>query len=452
MNITPDEQKLRLVAAASTQDRLTLPFITTVSISPIDIPAWTMSRPEEPKFYWSDREGRIEIGGVGTAIRLPRDDRVRANDHVSTAAALCPDDGILFPSYRVFDPRRQADPAWKAFASDNDGIPAAMIVRRGDRYSFQHCAPVSPLADLSMVKAGIAQVSVPDGRRVAGPSAPFAAHPRRIESYPSEGGWQANVEIVLKDIDAGRVKKVVLARRTDYAFDENIDACSLFATLRRHNPNSYAIFHQVRPGVVFMSFTPERLYRRDGRTIAVDALSSTVPRGGTPEEDNRLESQLREDDKQNREHRFVVDGVSARLNTVCRERPRIGGTTVMKLTRIQHLWTPITGVLKDDIADDAVLDTLHPTPATAGTPRPEAMEMIRRREPVERGLYAASWGYSGRGEAEYAVAIRSALVLDNVVSVFTGAGIVAGSDPALEWRELDSKDILRPLIIDGSSL
>jgi menaquinone-specific isochorismate synthase len=137
------------------------------------------------------------------------------------------------------------------------------------------------------------------------------------------------------------------------------------------------------------------------------------------------------------------------LNPLCRETSRVGDTSVMKLSQLQHLWTPITGILKEGIGDDRLLDILHPTPAMGGTPRREAMEMIRRLEPFDRGLYAAPWGFGSSAGIEYAVTIRSALVVDDVVSVFAGAGIVAGSDPDQEWRELDSKDILRPFIAEG---
>jgi menaquinone-specific isochorismate synthase len=452
VNIRLNEKKLMQIAAASTRSRLTLPFITIVSISPIDIPAWLISRPESQKYYWSDRDGRVEIGGVGATMQFPRLDISPGNDDALEALNVCADDMTLFPSIRIFDPGRRPDPAWKSFASDHAGISQVMIVRKGSDYSFRHCVPVMPEPDVTAVKAGIERVSVPDGGDIVRPRLEFAARPIRVVSRPEADSWRANVDRVLHDIDAGQVKKVVLARRTDYEFEGNIEPWSLFLMLRNHNPAGYAIYHQPRPGVVFMSFTPERLYRRDGREIAVDALSSTVPRGATPEDDERLERQLRGDDKQNREHRFVVDDVTARLNPLCRERVRIGATSVMKLTRIQHLWTPVTGVLNDGIADDIVTEALHPTPAMGGTPRAEAMEMIRRLEPFDRGLYAAPWGYVGRAEAEYAVAIRSVLVVDNVVSVFAGAGIVAGSRPDQEWRELDSKDILRPLIAEGESL
>jgi menaquinone-specific isochorismate synthase len=361
---------------------------------------------------------------------------------------LCPGDGLVFLFSRRFDQEREPDSIWKEFEPGCAIIPEMMIVRTGSQFRFHHCAGISPDTDIAAVKAGIGRISIPDQVNIPLPIAPNEFAWARIVSFPRRDRWEDNVRQALRDIQAGRLKKVVLARRTDYEFSERIDPWSLFRMLRQFHPGGFAICHQVRPGTAFISFTPERLYSREGHSIAVDALSSTVPRGNSPEEDRRLEDHLMGDDKQCREHRFVVDGVSAMLNPLCRETPRIGRTSVVKLARVQHLWTPITGMLKEGIDDDRLVDGLHPTPAMGGTPPGNAAATIRRLESFDRGMYAAPWGIMTAAGAEFAVAIRSALVRGNVVSVFAGAGIVAGSDPGREWRELDSKDILRPYIAE----
>lgn len=449
MNITFDEENLTRLTAVAARSRLTLPFVITAVLSPIDIPAWLMSRPEPRLVYWRDREGKIEIGGVGRAMPLPYRPTEEERPAFEETMASCPDRPMVFPSFHPFDPKRPSDPAWRPFAADRCVIPEAMIIRRGDAYFFQYCFPVSPDADLATLKARLARTPLPDGSRIDTPTKPCALRPTAAVYHPDIDGWRRIVTDVLRAIEAGRVNKVVLARRIDYICERPVEPFALFQALRGHDPTCYAIYHQLRPGVAFLSFTPERLYRRDGREIAVDALSSTVLRGTTSDEDRRLEAQLRGDEKQNREHRFVVDGVTAGLDPICRERPRIGATSVMKLTRIQHLWTPITGRLNETVTDDTVMERLHPTPAMGGTPRTEAMEMIRRLESFDRGLYAAPWGYASADEAEFAVGIRSMRVTGDVVSVFTGAGIVAGSEPDREWQELDGKNILRPLIEPG---
>ena len=102
------------------------------------------------------------------------------------------------------------------------------------------------------------------------------------------------------------------------------------------------------------------------------------------------------------------------------------------------------GRLRPDAADAApidaqLIDSLHPTPAVCGTPRSPAQSWLAANEGFDRGLYAAPVGWIGDDAAELCVAIRSALVAGDDVSVFAGAGLVAGSEPDAEWSEVEGK-------------
>ena len=97
------------------------------------------------------------------------------------------------------------------------------------------------------------------------------------------------------------------------------------------------------------------------------------------------------------------------------------------------------GTLRDGVGDAELLTALHPTPAVGGYPTDRAVREIAEREPFDRGWYAGPVGWVGRDGAEFAVAIRSGLVEGSTLSVFAGAGIVAGSVPGNEWEELDYK-------------
>jgi len=181
----------------------------------------------------------------------------------------------------------------------------------------------------------------------------------------------------------------------------------------------------------------------------VDALSSTVPRGKTPAEDKRLENELLKSDKQRREHKAVIDGIKNDLTPLCSAPATIGKTSALKLAAVQHLLTPITGILRSDVSDADLINALHPTPATAGMPKSPAMDLVTRLEGFDRGWYAAPIGFISRDETELAVGIRSAVIRGEFVSVFSGAGIVRGSDPDDEYREIESKDILQQPIEGG---
>jgi menaquinone-specific isochorismate synthase len=91
-------------------------------------------------------------------------------------------------------------------------------------------------------------------------------------------------------------------------------------------------------------------------------------------------------------------------------------------------------------ADDATcLQRLQPTAAVAGLPRQAAREFIAQHEPFDRQWYAGSAGYISLARSEFTVALRSAAVTGNLLDLFAGAGIVAGSDAAQEWQEIENK-------------
>ena len=106
---------------------------------------------------------------------------------------------------------------------------------------------------------------------------------------------------------------------------------------------------------------------------------------------------------------------------------------------LQHLKCDIEAELKPGVCDWQLLAALHPTPAVGGAPREAALAFIRECEPHDRGWYAGACGMLSRETSEFSVAIRSARIRGSRISLFAGAGIVAGSEPAAEWAELDNK-------------
>ena len=113
--------------------------------------------------------------------------------------------------------------------------------------------------------------------------------------------------------------------------------------------------------------------------------------------------------------------------------------SLLKLARKQHLYSAVNVLLKEDVTDGSLLDRLHPTPAVGGYPTENALSEISRLEPFDRGWYAAPVGWISADEAEFAVAIRSGLIHDKTLSLYSGAGIVPGSKPEEEWQEIEHK-------------
>ncbi|MDW8214428.1 MAG: isochorismate synthase, partial [Roseiflexaceae bacterium] len=174
------------------------------------------------------------------------------------------------------------------------------------------------------------------------------------------------------------------------------------------------------------------------------ALAGSIRRGATPDEDEHLAAVLLDSAKDRHEHQIVVDEVRKRLAPLT-SRLDVGATGVMRLSNIQHLHTPISGLLRKPCGVLPVVATLHPTPALGGEPREAAMRLIAELEPAPRGWYAAPVGWIDRRlDGQFGVAIRSAVVQATRAWLYAGAGIVAGSDPQREWDETNLK--FRPML------
>jgi menaquinone-specific isochorismate synthase len=143
----------------------------------------------------------------------------------------------------------------------------------------------------------------------------------------------------------------------------------------------------------------------------------------------------------------------ARLDSVAYDVTAQAEPHVLTLARIQHLETDIRARLTEGTSALSVLEALHPTPAVCGLPRDAALEFLEREEPFERGWYAGPVGwFDVEGNGVLAPALRCAVVQDRRWRLFAGAGIVAGSDPSLEWEETTMKfePVLRALAESGA--
>ena len=256
---------------------------------------------------------------------------------------------------------------------------------------------------------------------------------------PEYRQWCEIVEKGLKSISSGKLKKIVLARSAIFSLAREYDPNEILLQLRRHAPHAFHFCFQLAQNKAFLGITPELLYRRSGRKIESEAIASTRPRGQTLEEDERLAKDLLESEKERREHLMVLERMERLLSQFCQETERLTYLERLQLRHVQHLQSKVQGILFPKITDLELLPAFHPTPAVSGKPDPEARNLIRQLEPFDRGWYAGPVGWISLKEAEFAVGIRSGLLSGRVLRIYTGAGIVEGSLPEEEWREIEYK-------------
>ncbi len=233
--------------------------------------------------------------------------------------------------------------------------------------------------------------------------------------------------------------KVVLARRAGFVFEGPLDAPTLARELRAVTPGCFHFYFEPEEGVAFLGASPERLYRREGRSVTSEAVAGTRPRGGSEADDRALGGELLGSEKDREEHAYVLRSIKEELGPLCESLRADGEVSEMRLATRRHLVARLRGVLRPGVTDADLLEALHPTPAVGGYPRGAALAEIRASEPFDRGWYAGPVGWIGAGGAEFAVGIRSGLVRGNSLALFSGAGIVRGSVPEAEWAEVEQK-------------
>jgi len=288
------------------------------------------------------------------------------------------------------------------------------------------------------------------------PAAPFTG---RIAAEPSAAQYADAVGAALQHLQqpAPALHKVVLARSLLLQGAHDVDPHALAARLG-HDPSvaTYLVSLPVDaqdPPAWLVGATPELLVSRRGSRVLSHPLAGSARRHPDPDEDARVAQALLGSAKDHDEHRHVVEAIVAALAPWCSHidaepRPSLHATATM-----WHLGTRIEATLADARTPVATLvAALHPTPAVCGTPRALALATSRTLEPVPRGFYAGAVGWTDAdGDGDWYVAIRCARVQGAQVRVYAGAGIVAGSQPALEVAETDAKfgAVLNALGVDA---
>ncbi|MCY7354734.1 MAG: anthranilate synthase component I [Lysobacter sp.] len=312
---------------------------------------------------------------------------------------------------------------------------------KGRLYLIVHADPREPQA---WARANRRLDELSHRLRHAGAGYPETLDPQGLDEADfvsgfTREGFIAAVEKSKEYIAAGDIFQVVLSQRLSVPFRAR--PVDVYRALRALNPSPYMYFLDVG-GMQVVGSSPEILVRQQGREITVRPIAGTRPRGSTVEEDNRLEAELLADPKERAEHLMLIDlgrndvGRVAEAGTV-----QVGEQFVIeRYSHVMHIVSEVTGTLKAGMSYADVLRATFPAGTVSGAPKIRALEVIRELEPIKRNVYSGAVGYIGwHGDADTAIAIRTAVIQDGRLHVQAGAGIVYDSDPEKEWEETMSK-------------
>ncbi len=237
----------------------------------------------------------------------------------------------------------------------------------------------------------------------------------------------------------GDIMQVQISQRISQPFDA--PPINLYRALRAINPSPYMFYFDMGEFHI-VGASPEILVRQEGSKITVRPIAGTRKRGATPERDRELEHELRNDPKELAEHLMLIDlgrndiGRIAKFGSVKVTEQFV----VERYSHVMHLVSHVDGEIRDNVGAIDLLRATFPAGTVTGSTKVRAMEIIDELEPSKRGIYAGAAGYLGfNGNMDLAISIRTGVVKDATLYVQAAAGIVADSEPELEWLETENK-------------
>jgi anthranilate synthase component 1 len=259
--------------------------------------------------------------------------------------------------------------------------------------------------------------------------------------------FMAAVEDVKERIRAGEAFQVVPSQRFETPCAAS--ALDVYRVLRATNPSPYMYLLRfpgedggAEGGFDIVGSSPEALVKVEDGHAMLHPIAGTRPRGATPQADAALAEELMADPKERAEHLMLVDLGRNDLGRVCEPGSVevVDFMSVERYSHVMHIVSTVTGRVTSDRTAFDVLTACFPAGTLSGAPKPRAMQIIEELEPTRRGLYGGCVGYLDfAGDADTAIAIRTALLRDGTAYVQAGAGIVADSDPQAEDTECRNK-------------
>lgn len=386
---------------------------------------------EDPFLVLRSKGGTVEVAGRGGTSRHEASPFAVLRDLLREQGRRSPQGGVV--GYFAYELKQHVEELPQR-AEDDLALPECYLCfyDRIVRYDSRLTAPPAAPAD----GAGVARPNM-DGLR----------------STFTPDAYRRVVERAKRYIAAGDIYQVNLSQR--FAAPLRQDPFDLYLRLRQVNPAPFAAFLNL-PEAQVLSASPERFLHFDptSRRVQTRPIKGTRPRGGTPERDRALSRELLSSEKDLAENVMIVDVERNDLGRVA----EIGSVRVPHLAALErfatvfHLTSTVEARLREGCDVVELLLATFPSGSITGAPKIRAMEIIDELEPTARSVYTGAIGYIGfDGSLDLNIAIRTILVKGETAYFQAGGGIVADSDPEMEYQEtLDKASALaRAVLAEG---
>ena len=409
------------------------------------------------RVFWSSTAADFYLVGVGNVTEIQAENnRFKKTEEVLNDILKkaiihnpyqVPGTGVIALGGMSFDPQKQRTNLWKNFKASQFTIPEFLLTKNNEQYYYTMIKIIHKNDDLSELLCEWEDSE----KKLLEDSIVWPVHPRVVdkkEIMPEK--WLDSVRQAKEKINNGQAKKIVLAREMRLRFEQSVKMSTLLQKLL-HTQSSSFVFAFEKGEDCFVGATPERLIKLTNNQLLSTCLAGTAPRGNTEKEDLEIAGQLFCDEKNREEHDYVVQMIRNSIEKYCDNVQIPDEPIIYPLKNLQHLYTPVTAILRNGESIFDIIEQLHPTPALGGVPKEKSLAFIRDHEQLDRGWYGAPIGWLDSDKsAEFAVAIRSGLIQGDEASLFAGCGIMKDSDPKAEYEETNIKFLPMLSVLEGS--
>jgi len=250
-----------------------------------------------------------------------------------------------------------------------------------------------------------------------------------------EDEFKNSVEKAKKYIEEGDIMQVVCSQRMSLPF--TADPIALYRSIRQLNPSPYMYYLNLHDFHIVGS-SPEILARLEDNKVTVRPIAGTRRRGKDDADDIAMEKDMINDPKEIAEHLMLIDLGRNDVGRIA--KPGSVNVTeqfgIERYSHVMHMVSNVEAELEEGLTAIDLFKATFPAGTVSGAPKIRAMEIIDEFEPVKRGIYGGAIGYlSWQGNMDMAIAIRTAVIKDDVLYIQAGGGWVADSVPDLEWKE-----------------
>lgn len=348
----------------------------------------------------------------------------------------------LFFGYAKF-PSMIKENYWNNFKDNEWVIPQYFIFKKDNKlFCAQNFISDNNIVEFDSIQLMKAQKLI---EQIASKSLNADSHPLIEKLSESDSAqWEMKVVKAIEEIRENKLQKIVLARKVEYKISGSVSWSKIFDKLNYDYPDCFNFM--IKSGSdYFFGSSPELLGKFEKNIFRTEALAGSINRGLDEYEDTDLALLLSASKKNKKEHEIVIEHLRDNLqshlfNIEIDETPLI-----KRLKNIQHLQTKITGKLKEPLKYFHLIKSIFPTPAICGIPTAHSLNKLKELEGFDRGLYSGIIGsFNLFGEADFFVAIRSALISEDKLIAFAGCGLVEESNPKEEFLETELK--FQPII------